>query len=80
MRCVNCQNEVNPGGMVCPYCHGHPAIFGSGPYYPEIQPGPGDCAVTAGILGVICLPVFPVVGVALLGGALIRGLWLKMRG
>jgi DNA-directed RNA polymerase subunit RPC12/RpoP len=32
MKCVNCQNEINPGGLVCPYCHFNPILFGVGPY------------------------------------------------
>ena len=41
MRCVNCQNDVNLGGLVCPYCHGNPVIFGSGPYFPDLSGGAG---------------------------------------
>jgi DNA-directed RNA polymerase subunit RPC12/RpoP len=32
MKCVNCQADINPGGIVCPYCHFHPFLLGVGPY------------------------------------------------
>ena len=32
MQCVNCRNEINLGGLICPYCHTDPIIFGSQPY------------------------------------------------
>jgi hypothetical protein len=32
MKCVNCQADINSGGLVCPYCHFHPFIIGYGPF------------------------------------------------
>ncbi len=32
MLCVNCKNEVNVGGNICPYCHTQPFVYGSAPY------------------------------------------------
>jgi hypothetical protein len=78
MRCVNCQHEVNPGGMVCPYCHGNPILFGTGPPYPHL--GPTSPLLTVGLIGTILLPVFPVVGGVLLGGSVLYGLWKKVKG
>lgn len=47
MRCVNCQQEINVGGFVCPFCHFHPGRIGEGPYdggpnsRPLLSSGPG---------------------------------------
>lgn len=44
MQCINCKNEINLGGMVCPYCHTIPFSFGSQPYSgvdPALYSGPG---------------------------------------
>jgi hypothetical protein len=76
MQCINCASEINPGGMVCPFCHGNPIIFGSGPYYPSISPPDDvDHATSAGLIGAILLPVFPPVGGALLAGGILYGIW-----
>ena len=32
MQCVNCKNEINVGGNICPYCHTQPFVYGSAPY------------------------------------------------
>lgn len=74
MRCVNCQNEVNPGGMVCPYCHGNPIAVGSGPYYPKIEP----CKNLEEKIGVFTLlasipatAICPPVGIAMFIGSVV---------
>ena len=57
MRCVNCQNEVNVGVLVCPYCHTTPFVFGSQPYEVKNigEPSPHDPEMTLGIL----VTIFP---------------------
>jgi Double zinc ribbon len=42
MQCVNCKNEIKSGGLVCPYCHTNPIIFGSTPYSGLEDHGPID--------------------------------------
>ena len=80
MRCVNCQNEINVGGMVCPYCHGNPILFGTGPHFPEIQKGgASDTALSIGVLGGIagiatCLSC-PPLGITILGVAAVSTVW-----
>jgi hypothetical protein len=84
MRCINCQNDINPGALVCPYCHTTPFVFGSQPYdgIKNIgEPSPHDPELTLGILGTIFLPVLPPVGVTLWGiaGLSLVTKWWKNR-
>jgi hypothetical protein len=81
VQCVNCKNEINVGGMVCPYCHGDPLIFGSGPHFPNSPPiDPAtDAALNIGVLGglagaAVCFAC-PPIGLAILGVAGISTLW-----
>lgn len=70
MRCINCQNEINIGALVCPYCHTNPIIFGSQPYdgIKGIgEPCQHDPEMTLGVLGLIAMPVLPPVGFILWG-------------
>ncbi len=82
MQCVNCKNHIEPGGVVCPYCHFNPVLLGVGPYDGggAEPPSCGDFAeYTTGMIGTVLLPVFPVVGGLLLGASVLYGFWKKRR-
>jgi hypothetical protein len=84
MQCVNCKNEINVGGMVCPFCHCNPIVFGSEPYdglNAINDPGPYDAEMTLGALGTVFLPVLPPVGFILWGlaGLSLVAKWCKNR-
>jgi len=89
MRCVNCNNEVNIGAFVCPYCHYSPFGLGVGPFDggPNSQPHPAtvpgdafDNAIFFGVLGAATVFVIPPVGIGLLtvaGVAFLKGIFGK---
>lgn len=89
MRCVNCRAEINNGGIVCPFCHYSPFLFGVGPYdggpngrpHPATQPGDAiGTAIAFGVLGAATVLFVPPVGIGLLGVAgvaLLKGIFDK---
>jgi hypothetical protein len=89
MRCVNCQNEVQVGAIVCPYCHFSPFLYGVGPYdggpngrpHPANQPAdPISTGIALGLLGAATTLFIPPVGIGLLcvsGVALLVGVFGK---
>lgn len=80
MQCVNCRNEVNGVPAVCPYCHGSPIFYGTGPHFPKSPPidPASDAALNIGVLGYmvggVALFSCPPLGLAILGGAAISTL------
>jgi len=84
--CINCRQEIDARGMVCPFCHTNPYLFGSQPYSgidPNMFEGDGSpiaLSVIGGVLGAICLPAFPIVGGAIIGSSILYGIWWVIKG
>ena len=85
MQCVNCKNEINIGGIVCPYCHTNPHSFDSKPYSNCGNDGPpADALDGLAAIGAVTLCFNPVVGLGIIGVAgmgMVGGwLWKKIKG
>jgi hypothetical protein len=83
--CVNCRQEINALGMVCPFCHTNPYWYGSQPYSgidPQMFDGDAGvgCGVIVGVLGLICLFVWPIVGGVVLGSSIVFVIWRVKNG
>ncbi len=77
-RCVNCAIDINLGARVCPGCHLNPYKVGATePHEPIQEVGP----LGIGVLGLITLPVFPVVGIPMIGLSVVSaiGNFIKKR-
>lgn len=75
-KCINCKNEINPGGIVCPYCHGNPMLFGDGPYIPPTEYDPIAAGVTLGAIGGLVAAVASgPVGAIIITVAALRTIW-----
>lgn len=55
MRCINCQQDINNGARVCPFCRRNPYITDTGlepTIPPSGEPSPGICGVLFLLAGI----------------------------
>jgi hypothetical protein len=72
LHCLNCGSEISTSARVCPYCHLSPYDpYATQPYaHMEERSSGGPLRVdplTAGVIGALMLPVFPIAGAAMIG-------------